>query len=186
VLFRRFTSESLSVENAASWNNKYWNGSTCKATCSEAKIEIARFVDFFLLLPGAVRAHIRFRVAIARRVIIRTQVRFSRASLPYTFAAPVHMRYVGKDVSFGEPHFLHGNAWARVAISIFPCILFLFLQFFARLHSRFPPPPASSRDSTSAWFQYALVICNIDRYSRLLSPARRVHVGNTNRCWYPL
>lgn len=141
----------------------------CKTTCS-AKIKIARLAEGFpSYLPQqfAFPLHIRFRVAIAGRVIIRTQVRFSRASLPHTSPPPPHVRDAGRDVSFNAPHFLHGNARERIAISI-PRILFLFLQFFARLrsrdlqHSRLLPP--------RAWFLCASVICNINLYSRLLSP----------------
>lgn len=101
--FRRFTSGAFERgkrrELPARRNNKH------KCTGTEVRVKRRRvrrskLRDLPEVFPpiaaaGRVPVHIRFRVAIAGRVIIRV---------------PARSRRRRRDVSFGDPHFLHGDA----------------------------------------------------------------------------
>lgn len=164
LTFRTWTSEAWKTPRLNKITSiMQWNGNTCKAACS-AKIEIARLAEGFpSYLPEQFALHLRFRVAIAGRVIIRTQVHFSRVILPHTFATP------GETSPSGNRIFCMATRVSALQF-LFPTFYFSFPNSFARLRSR---PPLSPLAIPPAWFPYASVICNINWYSRLLSPAPR-------------
>lgn len=116
--FRCFTSEPPSVENAASCrldeitSIMYRNGSTCKATtCS--KIEIARLTGGFSFYCRSRSRSRAYKVSRGNRGTCYYS--YTSSFHPREFTAhvppPPHVRDVGRrDVSFSDPHFLHGDA----------------------------------------------------------------------------
>lgn len=123
-------------------------------SCCSQSSSLSQPLSFARCNTAAARvsAHIRFRVAIAGRIIIRTQVRFFLASVWYTFTLPfspppppaaVCVR--GRNVSFSDHIFCMANARSARACCDFYSLAFYFCfsSSSPTVLSRSSPPPLS-------------------------------------------